>query len=124
MLTTGGVWYDIGDGQASIPKRVPSLFFTVISQGVIASFMSIYSFPLERSLMLRERAAGSYECSTYFIAKTTADILLLLPCPILHTLIVYPMIGYRTQPMTAPFVFLGFMILVMSIPFYLYLIKL
>ena len=106
------MWYDIGSGQSSLPKRGPSLFFSVISQGVVASFLSVYSFPLERALMLRERAAGSYACSTYFLAKTTADILLLLPCPILHTMIVYPMIGYRTEPMTAPFVFLGFMILV------------
>ena len=111
FIIGGGVWYDIGTSQSSIQKRVPSLYFNVISQGVVASFQSVYSFPLERTLMLRERAAGSYGVSVYILAKTASDVLLLLPCPIIHTIIVYPLIGYRTTPWYKPVVFTCFMIL-------------
>lgn len=31
------------------------------------------SFPSERALVLRERAAGTYYVSAYFMAKTVAD---------------------------------------------------
>jgi ATP-binding cassette subfamily G (WHITE) protein 2 len=64
-----GIWRDIGTGQDSIPKRVPSLFFTCVTQGVAGSLQSINSFPSERAIMLRERQAGAYQVSSYFVAK-------------------------------------------------------
>ena len=52
-----------------------------------------YSFPLERALMLRERAAGSYYCSAYFLAKVTVETFIQLLSPIVFTAFVYPLCG-------------------------------
>ena len=43
--------------------------------------------------MLRERAAGSYYCSAYFLAKVTVDTFIELLSPIVFTAFVYPLCG-------------------------------
>ena len=45
--------------------------------------------PQERMLTLRERAAGTYEASAYFLAKTTADTIPIVAYPILFSIILY-----------------------------------
>ena len=76
------VFMHIGTDQSSVARRNPALFFCVINQGVFGSIMVINSFPIERELALRERAAGTYCSSAYFIGKTLADILFQIPIPI------------------------------------------
>lgn len=68
-LLIGGVFFQIGDHQKSTVRRQPVLFFCVINQGVFGALTVINSFPGERALTLRERAAGMYYCSSYFTAK-------------------------------------------------------
>lgn len=92
-----GVWHNIGNDQASVRKRVPSLFFACVTQGIVASLQSINSFPAERAVMLRERSAGTYYVSSYFMAKTAKDFLTNLWQPILFTCIVYFLIGYQVR---------------------------
>lgn len=107
----GSVWNDIGTTKSSGSRRQPALFFCVIHQGIVASLQGTHSFPLERALMLRERASGAYTVSAYFLGKTLADIVImqLLP-PILFTCVVYPTIGFA--PSTDQFfMFMFFMIL-------------
>lgn len=77
------VFIRIGNDQSSIIRRNPALFFCVINQGIFGSIMVINSFPIERELSLRERAAGTYCSSAYFIGKTLADILFQIPIPII-----------------------------------------
>jgi hypothetical protein len=43
----------------------------------------------------RERAAGTYYSSAYFLAKITADMVFQLPMPIIFSCIVYPLIGLQ-----------------------------
>jgi ATP-binding cassette subfamily G (WHITE) protein 2 len=60
--------------------------------------------------MVRERAAGTYYVSAYFLAKTLADMCVQIISPIIFTIIAYPMIGFQNERnhfMT----FLGFMIM-------------
>ena len=42
---------------------------------MFGALIQINSFPSERALSLRERAAGTYYASAYFLAKTTAETL-------------------------------------------------
>lgn len=105
-----GLWFQIGTGQDSIPKRVPSLFFTCITQGILGSLQSINSFPSERAIMLRERQAGTYQVSSYFAAKSLIDTITQMWPPILFTCIVYPLIGYRSSAEHF-FIYMFFMIL-------------
>ena len=60
--------------------------------------------------MLRERQAGSYQVSSYFLAKTVVDFTTSLWSPILFSSIVYFMIGYQKDPRKF-FIFVLFMIL-------------
>lgn len=110
IFVSGSVWKDIGLHKASSSRRQPALFYCVIHQGIVSSLQGTHTFPLERSTMLRERAAGMYCVSAYFLAKTVADMLVQLIPPIVFSLIVYPVIGY--QPAIKKFfIFLGFLIL-------------
>lgn len=69
-----------------------------VNQGVVAGLMVINSFPSERLLMLRERAAGTYFASSYFLAKIFVDTLLSIPVPIVFGLISYWLIGFQPLP--------------------------
>lgn len=60
--------------------------------------------------MLRERAAGSYVISAYFLAKSAADFLFQIWAPVIFTCIVYPSVGFADTPGQF-MVFMGFMIL-------------
>ena len=90
-----GAWYDVGTNQAAIKSILPPLFFVVVNQGVVGSIQTVTSFPNERAIMLRERAAGSYQTSSYFFAKTTADFITSMWAPTLFSIIVYFTIGYE-----------------------------
>lgn len=104
------VWRDIGDNKVSGAKRMPALFFCVIHQGIVASMQGTHAFPLERALMLRERAAGTYSVSAYFLGKTFADLTVQVLSPILFSVLVYPVIGFANS--SSQFAtFVGFMIL-------------
>ena len=79
----------------STTRRQPVIFFCAVNQGVFSALMVINSFPSERALSLRERAAGTYKASAYFLAKTTADALVQIPQPIVFSIIVYFLVGFQ-----------------------------
>jgi hypothetical protein len=54
----GTVFLQIGTSQSSTTRRQPVLFFCVINQGIFSALVTINTFPAERVLTLRERAAG------------------------------------------------------------------
>lgn len=83
----GTVFLRIGHTQTSIVRREPVLFFCAINQGVFGALTVINSFPVERTLTLRERASGTYFASTYFTAKILSDMLVQLPIPIIFVCI-------------------------------------
>jgi ATP-binding cassette subfamily G (WHITE) protein 2 len=106
----GGVFFQIGTTQASTAKRLPVLFFCCINQGIFGAMATVNSFPAERVLTLRERAAGMYFASAYFLAKTTAESAVYVLAPTLFSCIVYWMVGL--QPVASKFVvFACFMVL-------------
>ncbi len=81
-----------------------------LPQGTFGALIVINSFPSERMLSLRERAAGSYHVSAYFLAKVTAETIAQLPSPIIFSIIVYFLVGF--QPVAAKFfIFMAFMVL-------------
>jgi ATP-binding cassette, subfamily G (WHITE), member 2 len=110
VFTASSVWKDIGTHKDSSSRRQPALFFCVIHQGIVASLQGTHSFPLERALMLRERAGGTYYISAYFLAKTFADFTVQVFSPILFSIFVYPNIGFAPT-VKQFFIFMGFMIL-------------
>ncbi|KAI8846552.1 P-loop containing nucleoside triphosphate hydrolase protein [Chytridium lagenaria] len=91
----GFVFLSIGNTQSSV---------------VFGSLSMINSFPSERLLVLRERAAGTYRVSAYFLAKNLSEAAVQLVSPILFTIVIYPMIGL-SWTLGKFFTFMFFMIL-------------
>lgn len=85
----------IGTTQTSTTRRQPVLFFCCINQGIFGSLLTINSFPAERVLVLRERAAGTYFVSAYFLAKTTAETFATVIAPLLFSCVVYWLVGFQ-----------------------------
>lgn len=79
----GLVYLKIGTGQPSTVHREPALFFCAVNQGMFGALMVINSFPVERTLTLRERASGTYYASAYFMAKIAAETLIQIPVPVI-----------------------------------------
>jgi len=50
------------------------LFFILINQSFISIFGTVFTFPLERSIVLRERASGMYRVSAYYLSKTLVEV--------------------------------------------------
>jgi len=106
----GTVFLQIGQTQSSTTRRQPVLFFCVVNQGVFGALIVINTFPSERKIVLRERAAGTYYSSAYFMAKIASDTVLQLLMPILFSCIVYWLVGLQPEAHKF-FIFMAFMIL-------------
>jgi ATP-binding cassette subfamily G (WHITE) protein 2 len=90
-----GFWNEIGKKQVDVRSYRPSLFFVMVNTGVVASLQAISTFPTERAIVLRERASGSYGVSSYFIARTTVDLIGTFWQPIIFSCIIYWAIDYQ-----------------------------
>lgn len=106
-ILIGTVWLNIGDSTTS---PTPVLFFCAINQGMFGALAMINSFPSERVLSLRERAAGTYYCSAYFLAKNAAETISQAPFPIIFSITVYFLLGLRAGAGHF-FIFMAFMFL-------------
>ncbi|TYI44441.1 hypothetical protein ES332_A01G236200v1 [Gossypium tomentosum] len=71
------------------------LFFIAVFWGFFPVFTAIFTFPQERAMLGKERAADMYRLSAYFLARTTSDLPLDLILPVLFLLVVYFMAGLR-----------------------------
>ncbi|KAE8725777.1 ABC transporter G family member 22 [Hibiscus syriacus] len=71
------------------------LFFIAVFWGFFPVFTAIFTFPQERAMLNKERAADMYRLSAYFLARTTSDLPLDLILPVLFLLVVYFMAGLR-----------------------------
>lgn len=74
------------------------LFFIVINQSFGGVFAVIFQFPLERSVVTRERATNMYRTSSYFLSKTLTDMPKTFLFNFLFSIIVYWMAGLRREP--------------------------
>jgi ATP-binding cassette subfamily G (WHITE) protein 2 len=74
--------------------------------------MTINVFPAERIVIMRERLAGMYPASAYFLAKIATEIIFQFAYPLIFSCIVYWMIGLKATA-GGFFIFLLFMELCM-----------
>eukprot|EP01035_Chromulina_nebulosa_P021369 gene21369-27686_t len=95
-----GIWRNIGTTQVSVNTRVPSLFFACVTQGILSSLQTINSFPKERAVMLRERAADTYAATSLATAVSTICVSIDLSTVILSVLFEISRLygGYFTSP--------------------------
>ncbi|KAJ4962440.1 hypothetical protein NE237_022379 [Protea cynaroides] len=94
-LLAGAMWWhsDIQD----IQDRLGLLFFIAIFWGVFSAFNSVFTFPQERAIFMKERSSGMYTLSSYFMARAVGDISMELILPMIFTIMVYWMAGLKPE---------------------------
>ncbi|XP_038903752.1 ABC transporter G family member 22 isoform X4 [Benincasa hispida] len=94
-------WQSESNSPKGLQDQAGLLFFIAVFWGFFPVFTAIFTFPQERAMLSKERAADMYRLSAYFLARTTSDLPLDLLLPILFLLVVYFMAGLRLS--AAPF---------------------
>lgn len=98
-IILGLIWLNNGRDEDVEAQRslLGVLFFVIINQAFGGVFAVIFGFPLERSVVTRERASSTYRTSSYFLSKTVTDFPKTLFFNVIFCLIVYWMIGLRAD---------------------------
>ncbi|KAJ8900034.1 hypothetical protein K2173_024149 [Erythroxylum novogranatense] len=94
-------WQSDSDNPKGLQDQAGLLFFIAVFWGFFPVFTAIFTFPQERAMLSKERAADMYRLSAYFVARTTSDLPLDLVLPVLFLLVVYFMAGLKLS--AAPF---------------------
>lgn len=81
-LVCGVLYFQMDYTESSIQDRAAYFFFTMTYWVMDSMYQAFMTFPIEREVVLKERASGSYRLSAYFLAKTTSELpaLIILPC--------------------------------------------
>ncbi|CAF1036454.1 unnamed protein product [Adineta steineri] len=88
-VITGLCWFRMDFAENTIPDRSSYIFFIMVFWPMNTLFGGLLSFPLERDVIEKERASGSYRLSSYFLAKSLAEGPLKLILPTLFLIISY-----------------------------------
>ncbi|KAI4346387.1 hypothetical protein L6164_007285 [Bauhinia variegata] len=92
-LLAGLMWWH--SDYRNIQDRLGLLFFIAIFWGVFPSFNSVFAFPQERAIFMKERASGMYTLSSYFMARIVGDLPMELILPTVFLLVTYWMGGLK-----------------------------
>ncbi|GMH09687.1 hypothetical protein Nepgr_011528 [Nepenthes gracilis] len=85
-------WQSDGKGRQD---QAGLLFFLAVFWSFFPVFTAIFTFPQERAMLKKERAANMYRLSAYFLARTSSDLPLDLLLPVPSITLVYFMTGLR-----------------------------
>lgn len=95
-LIVGCLWWRSKiQTEAQLSDQAGLVFFIAIFWGMFPLFTAIFTFPLERAMLAKERASDLYRLSAYFMARTLGDLPLDLVMPCIFILIVYFMTNLR-----------------------------
>ncbi|KAJ9181258.1 hypothetical protein P3X46_009406 [Hevea brasiliensis] len=88
-------WQSDSSSPKGLQDQAGLLFFIAVFWGFFPVFTAIFTFPQERAMLNKERAADMYRLSAYFLARTTSDLPLDLILPVLFLVVVYFMAGLK-----------------------------
>ncbi|KAK2142869.1 hypothetical protein LSH36_903g00013 [Paralvinella palmiformis] len=92
-VVSGLLWFQTPRTEESLKDRNGMMFFVISYFGFFTMFDIITSFPDERTVITKERAAGTYRLSAYYLSKMTSEAPLMFLLPIIMTTISYWMTG-------------------------------
>ncbi|CAK7323547.1 unnamed protein product [Dovyalis caffra] len=94
-VLAGLMWWhsDVKDVQ----DRLGLLFFMSIFWGVFPSSNSVFVFPQERAIFVKERTSGMYTLSSYFMSRIVGDLPMELILPTIFLSVTYWMAGLKTE---------------------------
>lgn len=78
--------------------QIALLFFFSVFWGFYPLYNAVFTFPQERTMLIKERSSGMYRLSSYFIARMVGDLPLELVLPTAFTFIFYWMGGLKPDP--------------------------
>lgn len=93
----GLVWWQMEYTERTVKDRSAYFFFTMTYWVFDSMFSALMAFPMEREVILKERASGSYHLSAYFMAKTSSDAPVRLILPFLYMVTSFWMAGISSN---------------------------
>ncbi|PUZ50273.1 hypothetical protein GQ55_6G045700 [Panicum hallii var. hallii] len=81
-----------------LQDRTALVFFFSVFWGFFPLYNAVFTFPLERPMLLKERSSGMYRLSSYFASRAAADLPMELGLPTAFVLILYWMGGLDPRP--------------------------
>ncbi|ESO95500.1 hypothetical protein LOTGIDRAFT_116996 [Lottia gigantea] len=97
-LACGLMWFQVDRTYSTIRDRMGFVFFVVVFWAFTPITDAILCFPKERTIMMKERAAGSYRLLAYYLAKSCSELPLMTIMPVAFVTISYWMAGFKGVP--------------------------
>jgi hypothetical protein len=91
-LVTGACWFQMQSTEKRIVDMTGYFFFSSAFIFFFNMFLAFNEFFMERACLKKEREAGLYHLSAYFLAKTVASAPVRMALPAMYILISYPMV--------------------------------
>jgi len=96
-IVAGVLWFQRTYTEQNVVDIQSYYFFTMTFWVFDSMFQALMAFPQERTVVLKERASGSYRLSAYFLAKTTSDAPVRIILPLLYMVVSYWMAGFDNR---------------------------
>lgn len=90
-LICGFCWFDMEYSEDRIQDRSGFIFFFMTFWFFMTLFQGMMQFLPERTIILKERASGSYRLSAYYISKSVSELPVRLALPLMFLIISFPM---------------------------------
>merc|ERR1712010_235716 len=96
----GVLWWQNGRGAKLATTEgatnVAAVLFLIVSMISLRLFLgNLFTFPDEKTMLLKEREAGMYPISAFFFGRTVADTPLDMAIPVMVVTIIYLMVGLK-----------------------------
>ena len=90
-LIAGIMFFQMPNTEKRIPDQSGFIFFNMIHWFFTSMFSGLLVFLPERPVLAKERAAGTYQISAYFISRNISEIPIIVLLPTIFLVISYPM---------------------------------
>ncbi|KAG6390484.1 hypothetical protein SASPL_148219 [Salvia splendens] len=96
-VITGSIWWNTNATSSpnSPQDQAGLLFFISVYWAFFPVFTAIFTFPLERAMLSKERSVGMYKVSAYLVARNASDLPLDLLLPVVFLTTIYFMVGLK-----------------------------
>ncbi|CAD6246813.1 unnamed protein product [Miscanthus lutarioriparius] len=81
-----------------LQDRTALIFFFSVFWGFFPLYNAVFTFPLERPMLVKERSSGMYRLSSYLASRAATDLPMELGLPTAFVLILYWMGGLDPRP--------------------------
>lgn len=95
LIIIGFAFFRLSLDQGGVLARIGALFIIPVNASFAVLFPILAIFPLQRNIMLRERSAGTYRISSFYLGKIVTEVPNQMFQRILFYVVVYWMVGLR-----------------------------